>query len=94
MSNLSAFPVKRLKVDGSFVAGIGRHRDSKSIVEAIISLGHSLGQRVVAESVETEHQARFLKDRGCDEIQGYLVSKPLPPDAFRQFVQQFVGLNL
>lgn len=94
LSNLSAFPVKRLKVDGSFVAGIGRQRDAEKIVEAIIGLGHSLGQRVVAEGVETEAQARFLKARGCDEIQGFLVSKPLPPDAFRRFLDEFGGLTL
>jgi diguanylate cyclase (GGDEF)-like protein/PAS domain S-box-containing protein len=91
LSNLQAFPVRRLKVDGSFVAGIGKKKDDEKIVEAIISLGQSLGLRVVAEGVETDHQAQFLKQRGCDEIQGYLVSKPLPPTAFARFVQEFKG---
>lgn len=94
LSNLSAFPVKRLKVDGSFVSGIGLRRDAEKIIEAIIGLGQSLGLRVVAEGVETEEQARFLHQRGCDEIQGYLVSKPLPPDAFVRFVSEFGGLRL
>lgn len=89
LSNLQAFPVRRLKVDGSFVAGIGEKKDDEKIVEAIIGLSKSLGLRVIAEGVETEIQARFLKDCGCDEIQGYLISKPLAPAAFADFVTQF-----
>ena len=89
LSNLQAFPVRRLKVDGSFVAGIGEKKDDEKIVEAIIGLSKSLGLRVIAEGVETEVQARFLKNCGCDEIQGYLVSKPLTPQAFADFVLQF-----
>ncbi|MSQ85671.1 MAG: EAL domain-containing protein [Alphaproteobacteria bacterium] len=52
------------------------------MVEAIISLSQSLVLRVIAEGVETQEQAQFLKERGCDEIQGYLVSKPLAPSVF------------
>ncbi|MBL8645350.1 MAG: EAL domain-containing protein [Rhodospirillaceae bacterium] len=93
LSNLQAFPVRRLKVDGSFVAGIGKRKDDEKIVEAIISLSKSLGLKVVAEGVETEIQARFLKDCGCEEIQGYLVSKPLPPAVFADFVRQYKGFD-
>jgi diguanylate cyclase (GGDEF)-like protein len=93
LSNLRAFPVRRLKVDGSFVAGIGKKKDDEKIVEAIIGLSQSLGLRVIAEGVESETQARFLKERGCDEIQGYLVSKPLPPPAFARFVAEYRGLD-
>ena len=92
LSNLQAFPVRRLKVDGSFVAGIGKRKDDEKIVEAIIGLGHSMGLRVIAEGVETAEQAHFLKERGCDEIQGYLVSKPLPPPVFSKFVEEYPGL--
>jgi EAL domain-containing protein (putative c-di-GMP-specific phosphodiesterase class I) len=92
LSNLQAFPVRRLKVDGSFVAGIGKKKGDEKIVEAIISLGKSLGLQVIAEGVETADQARFLKERGCDEIQGYWVSKPLPPTAFARFVSEFQGI--
>ncbi len=92
LSNLQAFPVKRLKVDASFVMGIGKNRDDEKIVEAVIGLGQSMGLSVVAEGVETVEQLRFLKDRGCDEIQGYLISKPLPPSEFRKFVANFPGL--
>ncbi len=93
LSNLQAFPVRRLKVDGSFVAGIGTKKDDEKIVEAIINLSQSMGMRVVAEGVETEVQAQFLKARGCDEIQGFLVSKPLPPTAFVSFVENYRGVS-
>jgi diguanylate cyclase (GGDEF)-like protein len=89
LSNLQAFPVCRLKVDGSFVRGIGRAKDDEKIVEAVVSLGQSLGLTVVAEGVETIEQLKFLKDRACDEIQGYWLSKPLPPTEFRRFVESF-----
>jgi len=89
LSNLQAFPVRRLKVDSSFVRGIGRNRDDEKIVEAVVRLGQSLGLTVVAEGVETETQMAFLKERDCDEIQGYLLSKPLDPARFTQFVNGF-----
>jgi diguanylate cyclase (GGDEF)-like protein len=89
LSNLQAFPVQRLKVDASFVKGIGIKRDDEKIVEAVIGLGHSMGLTVIAEGVETPAQLAFLKARGCDEIQGYLISKPLPPEDFRRFVAAF-----
>jgi len=90
LSNLQAFPVCRLKIDGSFVRGIGHKRDDEKIVEAVIRLGQSLGLTIVAEGVETVAQLTFLKERACDEIQGYWLSKPLPPTEFRRFVKTFV----
>lgn len=89
LSNLQAFPVRRLKVDGSFVRGIGRTKDDEKIVEAAVRLGQSLGLTVVAEGVETIEQLKFLKERACEEIQGYWLSKPLPPTEFRRFVETF-----
>jgi len=89
LSNLQAFPVCRLKIDGSFVRGIGRTKDDEKIVEAVIRLGQSLGLTVVAEGVETIEQLRFLKERACDEMQGYWLSKPLPPTEFRRFIESF-----
>jgi EAL domain-containing protein (putative c-di-GMP-specific phosphodiesterase class I) len=89
LSNLQAFPVKRLKVDASFVRGIGKNKDDEKIVEAVIRLGQSMGLKIVAEGVETPEQQQFLQDRACDEIQGYLLSKPLPPDQFVRFVQDY-----
>ena len=89
LSNLQAFPVCRLKVDGSFVKGIGVKRDDEKIVEAVVRLGQSMGLTVVAEGVETLAQLQFLKGLGCDEIQGYYFSKPLAPEDFRRFVAGF-----
>ena len=86
LSNLQALPVCRLKVDASFVRGIGVSRDDEKIVEAVIRLGQSMGLTVVAEGVETAGQLEFLRERGCDEIQGYYISKPLSPEDFRRFV--------
>lgn len=87
LSNLQAFPVRRLKVDGSFVSGIGKDHDDEKIVEAVVGLGHSLGLSVIAEGVETEEQLAFLRARQCDEIQGYLFSKPLSVADFEAFLQ-------
>ena len=89
LSNLQAFPVCRLKVDGSFVKGIGVKRDDEKIVEAVVRLGQSLGLTVVAEGVETSPQLEFLRNLGCDEIQGYYISRPLTPEDFRRFVTDF-----
>ena len=89
LSNLQAFPVCRLKVDGSFVKGIGVKRDDEKIVEAVVRLGQSMGLTVVAEGVETLAQLEFLRGLGCDEIQGYYFSKPLAPEDFRRFVADF-----
>ncbi|MEQ9112303.1 MAG: EAL domain-containing protein [Rhodospirillaceae bacterium] len=86
LSNLQAFPVRRLKVDGSFVRGIGSHQGDEKIIEAVVGLGHSMGLTIIAEGVETEEQVAFLKDRACDEIQGYLISKPLPAVEFEAFL--------
>jgi len=91
LSNLQAFPVSRLKVDGSFVRGIGQKKDDEKIVEAVVRLGQSLGLTVVAEGVETPEQLQFLRERNCDEIQGYWLSKPLPPMEFRRFVENYKG---
>jgi EAL domain-containing protein (putative c-di-GMP-specific phosphodiesterase class I) len=75
---LSRLPVNALKIDRSFIARMAEDADSMSIVSTIISLARSLNLKVVAEGVETEEQSRFLRLLKCDEIQGYLISKPLP----------------
>jgi diguanylate cyclase (GGDEF)-like protein/PAS domain S-box-containing protein len=78
LSYLKRFPVDHLKVDQSFVRGVPGDADDAAIVNAVISLGRSLGLRVVAEGVETEAQRAFLEASGCEEIQGYLVGRPMP----------------
>lgn len=80
LSYLKRFPVDRLKIDQSFVREITSNPDDAAIAQAVINLGHSLNLRVIAEGVETLEQLNFLRDRQCDEKQGYLISRPVPPD--------------
>lgn len=78
LSYLKRFPVDRLKVDKSFVRDIDSDPDDAAIVRAIITLGHALGLRVVAEGVETRAHLDYLRQHGCDEVQGYYFSRPVP----------------
>jgi EAL domain-containing protein (putative c-di-GMP-specific phosphodiesterase class I)/uncharacterized membrane protein len=76
LSYLKRFPVRRLKIDQSFVHEMTRDANSGAIVEAIIALGRVLGMSVVAEGVETAEQLQVLRDYGCDDVQGYFVRRP------------------
>ncbi len=80
LASLKRLPIDALKIDQSFVREANSDPDDGALVRAIITLGHNLRLKVVAEGVETEDQLRFLKKLGCDEIQGYLYSKPVPAD--------------
>ncbi len=88
---LRRFPVHRLKIDASFVHGIGRNPDDESIVGAVIDLGHSLGLTVLAEGVETQEQRDFLLRRGCDQAQGFLFARPQPLDDLSQILRRRLG---
>jgi EAL domain-containing protein (putative c-di-GMP-specific phosphodiesterase class I) len=79
LTHLKRFPVDELKVDRSFVAGLGTSTKDGAIVKAVIALAHSLGLRAVAEGVETADQWRDLQDLGCDVGQGYYFGRPGPP---------------
>jgi diguanylate cyclase (GGDEF)-like protein len=81
-SYLKHFPLDTLKIDRSFIREIAVHPDDAAITTAIIAMGHALGLRVIAEGVETEGHLTLLQKQGCDEIQGYLVGRPVPADRF------------
>lgn len=82
LAYLKRFFVNSLKIDRSFVGEMPHNPGDVAIGSAIIALAHSLNLRVVAEGVETPAQEKFLRERGCDEMQGFLLSPPLPPDEF------------
>jgi len=88
LAYLKKFPVAKLKIDRSFVRDLMTDAGDRAIVHAIVSMATSLGMRTVAEGVETEAQLGFLRERGCHSMQGFLLSKPLPGDAFADFVRR------
>ncbi|HYH41107.1 MAG TPA: EAL domain-containing protein [Burkholderiales bacterium] len=84
---LKRFPIDRLKIDRSFIDDVATSQHDATITKAIISLAHNLNLQVIAEGVENRGQLDFLASNGCDEIQGYLLSRPLDESALRRFVQ-------
>lgn len=87
LSQLKRFPVRKLKIDRSFVNDLGSNDRGEALVDAIVALAQKLGLRTVAEGVETEHQAQWLTRLGCDELQGYLFSQPCAPQALEGWWQ-------
>jgi diguanylate cyclase (GGDEF)-like protein/PAS domain S-box-containing protein len=85
---LAKLPVDTLKIDRSFIITMVNDRDSMAIVSAIVSLAHLLGLNVVAEGVDSEEQAKALRLMKCDELQGYLLSKPMPFDAVTSILRK------
>lgn len=86
LTHLRDAPIQYLKLDSSFIGGLGRGPESAIIVRSIVDLGHSLGMRLVAEGVETRGQAEFLRAIGCDEAQGFLYNRPMPRSAARDYL--------
>jgi EAL domain-containing protein (putative c-di-GMP-specific phosphodiesterase class I) len=83
MSLMKQFPIDTIKIDRSFVRELEANGEDRAIANAIISMGKALGLTVVAEGVETQGQDEFLSASMCDELQGYLFSKPVGPDAIK-----------
>lgn len=82
LSYLKLLPVQQLKIDRSFVQGIGQNDDDVAIIRTVMELANSLGFEVVAEGVETTEQAEFLREMGCQQLQGYLHGRAVAPDEF------------
>jgi diguanylate cyclase (GGDEF)-like protein len=89
LSYLRQFPIDRLKIDQSFIRNALVNPDDRMITKTIINLGHSLNLKVIAEGVETNDHENFLKEEGCDEVQGFKYTKPLPVDKFRDYVVNY-----
>lgn len=88
LSTLKQFPIDTLKIDRSFIADLASDPEDRGLTEAILQMARTLKLHVVAEGVENAVQQTFLRERGCDELQGFLFSKPLPAEAFAAFVQR------
>lgn len=86
LSYLKRFPANSLKIDQSFIRDVLNNDEDAAITRAIIAMAHSLNLLVVAEGVETQAQMEFLKAHACDEIQGYLISRPIPADELTQML--------
>lgn len=91
LNYLRRFPVGCLKIDRSFISGVVSNPDQAALVQAIINMARSLKLEVIAEGVETAEQLAFVKENGCNLVQGFLISKPIPSDAFFRFAKEWDG---
>jgi diguanylate cyclase (GGDEF)-like protein len=88
LSYLRRFPLDGVKVDRSFTDGLGSSRQDAAIMKAIVEMCRVLGLAVIAEGVESESQLQQLRDLGCEQVQGYLLCRPLPADEIREFLDR------
>jgi diguanylate cyclase (GGDEF)-like protein/PAS domain S-box-containing protein len=88
LAQLKRFPVDTLKVDRSFIRDLPRDPEDRAIAEAIIAMGKTLCLTIVAEGVETPEQKAFLRDKACDEMQGFYFSTPVPPEQFASLLRE------
>jgi EAL domain-containing protein (putative c-di-GMP-specific phosphodiesterase class I) len=87
LTYLKRFPLDILKIDKRFVAEITNLDDDTEIASTLITMGHTLGYKTLAEGVETQEQLKFLQEVGCDMYQGYLKSRPLSAERFAELVK-------
>ena len=92
LAHLKRFPLDLLKIDQGFIRDIPHSADDMAISGSVIALGHAMGLKVLAEGVETAEQLAFLRGKGCDFFQGYLCSKPMPAQAFGEWVSANQGM--
>lgn len=92
LGRLQHFPIDTLKIDRSFIDGIGTQQNDAVLASAVIEMGHGLKLNVLGEGVETEEQLHFLRLKHCDELQGYFFSRPVPAETMTQFLRD--GLSL
>ena len=91
LSYLKKLPIHKLKIDQSFIADLARDRDDQAITNAIVAMAHILKLKVVAEGVETKGQESLLESQDCDEMQGFLFSKPVPAEEFEKLLVSVAG---
>lgn len=91
LSYLRQFPIDRLKIDQSFIRNALNNSDDAAIAKTIIALGRSLNLKIIAEGVETAEHEHFLVSEGCDEVQGYRYSRPVPAHKFVEFINRYDG---
>jgi EAL domain-containing protein (putative c-di-GMP-specific phosphodiesterase class I) len=85
---IKRFPADRIKIDQAFVRNIGVDPDDEAIVRATISMAHNLNRQVVAEGVEIEQHLEFLREQGCEVLQGFLFCRPVPPATFENLLKE------
>jgi len=93
LSYLQSFPFDKIKIDRVFVTDLGRNPQNESIVRAVAAMGRSLHMRIVAEGVETDHEADILSGLDCDELQGYLIARPMPAGDIGAFLEDHVEME-
>jgi EAL domain-containing protein (putative c-di-GMP-specific phosphodiesterase class I) len=86
LAHLISFPIKAIKIDRAFVEGIREPGEQQSLCSAMIAMSRELGLSVIAEGVESESQVEFLREKGCDAVQGFLYTEPLPADEVPAFL--------
>ena len=94
LAHLKRFPIDTLKVDRSFIREVPTDAEDRAIAEAIIAMGKTLSLTVVAEGVETPEQQAFLRERACDEMQGYYFSTPVAPEEFAALFRAYRPMPL